>query len=55
MKGEIDFRHGIDDKDEISGDDQLCYVWCRGIGWQWCWIPRYIADQYDRSYNDHEI
>lgn len=30
----------IDDRDEISGDEQLCLVWCNThCAWEWHWLP----------------
>lgn len=30
----------IDDKDEISGDEQLMLVWCdTHQRWEWHWLP----------------
>jgi hypothetical protein len=30
----------IDDKDEISGDEQQCLVWCNTHQkWEWHWLP----------------
>lgn len=30
----------IDDRDEISGDEQQCLVWCdTHRKWEWHWLP----------------
>lgn len=32
-------RSQIDDRDEISGDEQLCLVWCETHrAWEWHWL-----------------
>ena len=31
----------IDEKDEISGDEQLCLIWCWTCkGYEWHWIKQ---------------
>jgi hypothetical protein len=36
----IDLGEGIDEIDEISGDEQLALVWCTiHRAWEWHWIP----------------
>jgi hypothetical protein len=40
MSHDIDLSEGIDELDEISGDEQLSLVWCRTHEtWEWHWIP----------------
>ena len=37
----IDLDEGIDEVDEIDGDEQLALVWCTTHrAWEWHWIPR---------------
>jgi hypothetical protein len=36
----IDLNEGIDELDEIDGDEQLALVWCTTHRtWEWHWIP----------------
>ncbi|OGZ58842.1 MAG: hypothetical protein A2728_00195 [Candidatus Spechtbacteria bacterium RIFCSPHIGHO2_01_FULL_38_11] len=38
MLHDLDFNN-IDEKDEISGDDQLCLIMCHKHGvWEWQWL-----------------
>lgn len=36
---DIDLSEGIDELDEISGNEQLALVWCRvHETWEWHWL-----------------
>lgn len=40
MKHDLDYSN-IDDKDEISGDEQLCLIWCdTHKKYEWHWIAK---------------